>query len=64
MNITTDWLQDVEPTVILRSPEGKLRLFRKVSINDYFTIQDALKNGWIYDTELSAQSAEDGDNGQ
>lgn len=63
MNISTDWLQDVEPTIVLRSPDGKLRLFRKVSINDYFAIQNALREGWTDDLELSAKS-EDDDNGQ
>jgi hypothetical protein len=61
MNISTDWLQDVEPTIVLRSPDGKLRLFRKVSINDYFAIQNALREGWTDDLELSAKSEDETD---
>lgn len=64
MNISSDWLQDVEPTIVLRHTDtNKLRVFRKVSINDYFAIQDALRNGWTDDLEMSAKS-EDVNDGQ
>lgn len=60
MNVSSDWLQDVEPTIVLRNTDtNKLRVFRKVSINDYFAIQEALRTGWTDDLEMSAKDNDD-----
>jgi hypothetical protein len=59
-----DWLQDFAPYVDLKHKETRqVKRFSKVSLSDYFDIRHALKTDYVHDSELSAQSAEDGDNG-
>lgn len=64
-NVTSDWLQDVEPTMVLRNTKtGKCRVFRNVSLNDLFVLAYAITSGeWTDDLELSAKS-EDVNDGQ
>lgn len=62
---SNDWMQDVAPYVDMKNKHtGEKKRFPNTSVSDCFNILYARKVGWIYDSEMSAESAEDGDDGQ